>query len=72
MDKYKNALVEILNSLGNYKFYTTEVKVYIGYETKYILYIPADFDEGREVELSEEAYNLLVALDKEINGKWEE
>ena len=67
MDKYENALVEILNGLGRYDLYPIEVD----YEPRYILSIPADFDETIEIELSEEAYNTLVQLDKEINGEEE-
>ena len=67
MDKYENALVEILNGLGRYDLYPIEVD----YEPRYILSIPADFDETIEIELSEEAYNTLVQLDKEMNGEEE-
>ena len=69
MNKYENALIEILNGLGNYNLFPIEVKEYVGYKTKYILSIPADFDETIEIELSEESYNLLLELDKQINGK---
>ena len=69
MNKYKDALVEILNGLSDYDLYTIEVKECVGYIKKYILYIPADFDEGIEIKLSEEVYNTLVQLDKEINDK---
>lgn len=71
MCKYENALVEILNGLGNYSLFPIEVKETVGYRTKYILSIPADFDEGIEIEISKEAYEVLVELDKQINGKEE-
>lgn len=71
MNKYENALVEILNGLGKYDLYPIEVKECVGYTTRYILSIPADFDESIEIRLSEETYNLLVQLDKDINGKEE-
>lgn len=65
MNKYENALVEILNGLGNYNLHTIEVDD----EPRYLLSIPADFDKDREIRLSEETYNTLVQLDKDINGK---
>ena len=42
MNKYENALVEILNGLGNYSLFPIEVKETVGYRTKYILSIPAE------------------------------
>lgn len=75
MNKYENALVEILNGLGNgnYNLYPIEVKGTVGYKTKYILSITTDYDEAMDIkiELSEESYNLLLELDKQINGKEE-
>ncbi len=70
MNKYENALVEILNGSSDYALYPIEAKN----ETKYILFIPSDtfYDDGKEIEVSEETYNLLVELDKDIKGKWEE
>jgi len=71
MNKYENALIEILNGLGNnYDLYPIEVKN----ETKYILFIPYDtfYNQGKEIEVSEEAYNLLLELDKQIKDKEEE
>ena len=65
MNRYENALVEILNGLCDYKLYAIELKN----RTKYILFVYADFDEDIEIELSEETYNLLVELDKQINCK---
>lgn len=65
MNKYENALVEILNGLGNYNLHTIEWDD----EPRYLLSIPADFDEDIEIRLSEETYNTLVQLDKDINGK---
>ena len=68
MNKYENALVEILNGLGRYDLYPIEVD----YEPRYILYIHTDFDDDMEIVLSEEAYNTLIQLDKQIKDKEEE
>jgi hypothetical protein len=65
MNKYENALVEILNGLGNYNLHT----IFYDDEPRYLLSIPADFDEDIEIRLSEETYNTLIQLDKDINGK---
>ena len=67
MDKYENALIEILNGLGNgnYNLYPIEVD----FEPKYILSISTDVDDDIAITVSEETYNLLVQLDKDINGK---
>ncbi len=62
MNKYENALIEILNGLGNYGLYPIEVN----WETEYRLYI---FDDDLEIKVSEETYNLLVQLDKDIKGE---
>ena len=68
MDKYENALTEILNGLVRYDLYHIEVD----YEPRYILSISTDFDDDIVIPLSEEVYNTLVQLDKEIKGNWEE
>lgn len=67
MDKYENALIEILNGLGNgnYNLYPIEVD----WEPRYILSIPTDFDDDIAITVSEETYNTLIQLDKDINGK---
>lgn len=70
MNKYENALVEILKGFDNYDLYPIEVKN----ETKYILFIPYDtfYNQGKEIEVSEEAYEVLVELNKQIKDKEEE
>lgn len=72
MNKYENALIEILNGLGNgnYDLYTIEVKD-VFYKPRYILSISTNFDEDVAITVSEETYNLLLELDKQINGKEE-
>ena len=72
MNKYENALIEILNGLGNnYDLYTIEVKECVGYRTKYMLCIYT-FDDDRTIEVSKEAYEVLVELNKQIKDKEEE
>ena len=74
MNKYENALIEILNGLNSdvypyYNLYPIEVKECVGYGTRYILNIHTGYDQETEIVISEETYNLLVQLDKDINGK---
>ena len=64
MNKYENTLVQILNGLGDYTLHTIEVD----YEPIYVLSIATDFDEI-VIKLDEDAYNTLVQLDKDINGR---